>query len=225
VPRETININLSTASTYEAGAVFLATIAHPGAGEQRIRERFFAVLCREMIKQRAAEDEEWASAPQSFRPVYSTIGDETAADAIKAGFTQLDRRFVAAERLFMPFAKQHVVGRPIRVGGFAVNVNNMANLALGDLNLGAGSIGLVKSKVFKPSRPVLHAAAALVFFQKTLTAIDPGDIARVILYDAGALARVVQIAEEYRLLLPLLNDTMSPKNPVLDEETIQFVLA
>jgi len=224
VPRETININQSTASTFEAGAVFLATLAHPGISEERIRQRFFAVLCREAIKQRAAEDEEWASAPQPFRPAYSTIGDETAADAMKAGFTQLDRRFVAAERLFMPFAKQHVVGRPITVGGFAVNVNNMANLALGDLNLGAGSIGYVKSQVFKPSRPVLHAAAALVYFQKTHTAIDPGDIARVMLYDAEALARVVQIAEEYRQLLPLLNDTMSPRNPILEAETVQFVL-
>jgi hypothetical protein len=198
-------------------------VAHPGINEERIRQRFFAVLCREMIKQRAAEDEEWASAPQLFRPAYSTIGDEMAADAMKAGFAQLDRRFVAAQRLFMPFAKQHEVGHPITVGGFAVSVNNMANLALGDLDLGPGSIGLVKSTVFKPSRPVLHAAAALVFFQRLLVNIDPGDFARVILYDTAALVQVVQKAEEFRVLLPRLS-AMSPKKPILDEETIQFVL-
>jgi hypothetical protein len=224
MPREVVGINLSGVPTYEACSFFLATVAHPGSADGPIRERLFIAFCRETIKATAAADQTWGSMHHPVRTKFLTIGDETAKNALKTATKELNSRFVAAQRLFFPFLAQLEAGHPIKVAGFPVNVERMANLALGDLALGSNSLGLVKTTAFKPSRPVLHAAAALVYFQRAkLDSEANGDVTRVLMHDPNALAYVVQLAEKYRLAIPHLPG-MSPKNPIREEETIQFVL-
>jgi hypothetical protein len=220
VPLETVGINLSGSQTYEAFAALIATVAHPGDAGRR--ERFFSVLCRETIKQMAVADEKWACTPQMIKPIYFTIGDQISSDAMAAGTTELNRRFVDAHRRFLPHAIARTSSAKIRVAGFALSVNNLASLTLGDLGLG-DSLGLVKTR-FNQSRPVLHAAAALVYYQQVL--LPPaagGHLARILAFDATALAGVVDMAEQFRLLIPFMPE-IAPNNPICDAETIQFMV-
>jgi hypothetical protein len=175
----------------------------------------------------AHQNPNWASRPQPIKPAFFTISDDEAARALKIGFKLLTKRIVAAHRYLMPFLKQHFAGRMLHVDGFTLTVENMAQLALSDLQSRGSEISNVKTRTFAPSRPVIHAAAALsVLTQAAHSAMTRYDfsygeliVTGQLLHQPSILAARVQWSEECRLALRKID------NPKIEEwETIQFVL-
>jgi hypothetical protein len=222
MPRETIAINVSTLPIYEAGAVFLSCVAYPDSENER--QKFYMALCRETIIQMANQDGDWAWQPQSIKPGFFIIGDQTAEKAINKGFELLKKRIAAGHRYFMPFILERWNDPNLRVHGFEPKVTNMAILAATDLQWGDDAGKNVMRRIFTPSRPVLHAGAALsCLTQAEYRAAPPQgeqNAVRNLLHDSVKLSEVVQLAEIFRLTLSVME-----KPKIKEEETIEFRVA
>jgi hypothetical protein len=235
VPRETIGINLSSEPVYECGAVFLACIAHPENEKRRIE--FWQALCRQVIVENARQDDEFAWRRQAIKPGFLTMSEERAEKVLKDSFKVLNQRIIAAHRYLMPFVQQKLSTRPLRIRDHPVLVGDMALIAIGDLedlskefesavrwrwdeNRDA-PIANVKSRVFGPARPVIHAAAALSHLtQLCETQLGNRFPAFVLLNSAEVLEVVVSCSEQFRLLI--VDKIEMPR--IRDDETIQFVV-
>jgi hypothetical protein len=147
MPRETIGINISTLPVYEAGAAFLACVAHPDPNQENERQKFWMALCRQTIVQMANQDGDWAWQTQSIKPGFFIIGDQTAENSLKRGFKLLKNRITAGHWYLLPFIQQ-LVDPELRIQGLAPSVTNMAILAAD--NLRATRINkIVKKKIAK----------------------------------------------------------------------------
>jgi hypothetical protein len=232
MPRETVGINLHTVPTYEAGAVFLACLAHPGRNEEQDRQRLWVALCRQTLIHMANQDGDWAWQPHPIKPGFFIIGDQTAEKTIKRGFQRLEERLVAAHYYLMPLVKQLLVEQELRVEGFLPTVDSMAMLAAAQLGWSQGHSANVKSRVFNPSKPVIHAAAAIQVSLHILNRKYPDAASTVAAnypigsFNAGMLLswkelleHIVLESERIRLCLPLLK-----RVKIAEDETIQFQL-
>jgi hypothetical protein len=223
MPREEVRINLSTLPAYEAGAVFMAWLAHPGADEGDRRARLHSALCRETILETAAEDEELASQPQAIRPLYFKMNDAVARAVLKAGYKELTRRMIAAEYYALPFVKQLQMGHPLKVDGFDLSVRALARRAQNDFSNGEGdSEGNFIHRYFALSKPVIHAAVALQECLQIWSGHSPEKPFNLgyFLHEKRLIIAVVERSEQYRLFLPSVKTP-----PIVDEpETIKFEL-
>ena len=221
MPRETVPIDVLTCPLYEAGATFLAWIAYPGSVEERERRRFLLALCRKFLTDQVKANKDLASRLAKIE-YFTEIDDKLAVTMIKLGYERLRDRHTTAVRYLMPFLKQQKLGLELKVGGFRITVNNMATLALSDLDMSPCGEANVKDRVFKRSRPVAHAAAAIHFWLQHLNAqqgiprpFTHGDLLSYRDFLVGSIG----LSERYRQLTILLDN---PK--IEDHETISFVL-
>ncbi len=221
MPRETVAINLTSLPVYEAGGVFLAWVAHPGTDEETKRERLYRALCREAIIQLAEGDAEFAWKPQALKPGFFIMGTDEARRVLKEGSICIRDRMTAAAWRLLPFIKQKLIGIEIKVEGLRLTAENMAIFAADDLGWKEGNESNVKTRIFKPTRPVIHAAAALANAHLLWRQHFPRRPFTVgyLLRDRLLLETIVHSAETCRELLPKL---ANPK--ISEQETIQFIL-
>ena len=159
---EHLNLRLSLAfgPVYEAGAAMLSALAWPEllADTQAIAERH-AALCQYGVRLLAAADEEWTRSPQPIKPIYLSVAEHQVQRVRHELFRRLAQRLAAA-RMVIPFL-QEASGVPARLprGMSRLSLNSLAEVAANDLNLSdAGNVG---TRVWRPSRPVIHIAAAI----------------------------------------------------------------
>ena len=214
MPRETVYIRLGSLPVYEAGAAFLACIAYPDSESDQ--GKLWRALCRQTIVEMAIKHSDWAVEMQGIRPEHFTMRDDTAEKIVKAGFAQINDRILASTHYLMPFLKG-----ASHVSGLKTTVNNMAILALADIKSDSVAKGNMINRVFVPSRPVIHAAAALGMMTQEYhkTHADEGAYAGLILHHVTHLRTAVERSEQLRIALRELDN---PKIP--EEETIQFLL-
>ena len=162
-----LGINLSSASTYESGAALLAALAWPEAlGDDAAMGHRHAVLCQLYLQARADADPEWAATPQPIKPLYLTRPSRD----VKAFERQLHRRLrarMAAARIALPFIIEddRSGAMPYWPRG-SLSLNRMAERVIDDTS--ESDTANVKSRVWRPSRPVIHIAAAVA------TAVEHG---------------------------------------------------
>jgi hypothetical protein len=159
MPRETVDLKIADRETYEAGAEFFAYLAYPD--DQRLRQQFWIVLCRAYLSDRASQPN-WAWQVQPIKPVFfSAHNREEAQKIFIKGYWKLCERLSSAACIALP----HVLGMK-KIKGFPPTVENLI------LNWGLPSrrseqteppnASTKKSRVWMPSRPVIHAATALL---------------------------------------------------------------
>lgn len=217
--RETISINISSVPCYEAGAAFLGAVAYPAANHEQKRLNFWQALCRKTIIDLAHENfDEWSWKHQPIRPGFFTVSDDAATKALTAGFDLLGERMQAGHYYCVPFLKELELGRPLQVRGFTVGASNMANLAGADLGMRDGEKNVL-NRIFVPSKPVLHAAAAIQWTIQERYAEQTGIRLGTLLHDPELLGHVVERSEVIRGMIPRLK-----KHKIEESETIQFVL-
>jgi hypothetical protein len=168
MPRETIEIVLSEVDPYYAGAQFLAAIAYPDPLDKNERDRFMQAVVRWTLGQRVELDPDWARGPQLIRPAYFSGPERPFHSALKRGVKKLNHRIAVAQFIVMPHLRAIDAGRLKRVKGFYPSINNMTHVVMEFLNWHGDSQATVKSKIWKPSRPVAHAAAAYVVWHQIL---------------------------------------------------------
>jgi hypothetical protein len=145
---------------YEAGAILATLLAYPGLNDtDATRGRLHRTLCGLTLHDRCETDPEWAAAPQRIKPIYTSFSEQ----AIKRARRTLERRLrdrMAAARMVIPFLKQAQDGQTpdLPPGVKRLSLNQMAGLVGEDV--GQSDPQNVKTRIWRPSVPVIHLAAA-----------------------------------------------------------------
>jgi hypothetical protein len=193
-------------------------------------------LCRKAVLTKCKIDPAWAMIPQPIRPDVFAGPDSDWDNAYNRGVKKLEHRYIAALFIALP----HLIARfggPKEFQGYNVTVQNMSYLAMDFMGWEGDSESTVKSRIWGPSRPVVHAAAACILealasreVKEAMEAIeDPGVFSLFLtcpltlfltypLTYPETLEGIVTRSEGIRLGLAVV-----PQFRVKEEETIQFL--
>jgi hypothetical protein len=211
-------IDFDQSTVYEAGALVITWLAYPD-GNEDLRDRVHAALCACAIRATAENDPEWANAPQMLKPIYA-LRTETE---ISRGLRQLKRRLrdrMVAARMAYPFLHEVNFGEPpiLPPGVKRLSINAMSELVLEDA--GQSDPENVKTRVWRPSLPVIHLATAVHgFLHLSEKAADPPGIGSLI-FHRDVIEYVVRNAEACESLVG-----RSPRIRVKPDRLIKFRLS
>jgi hypothetical protein len=157
-----------------------------------------------------------------IRPAYFSGEEKQINASLRRGNTKLKHRFAAAQFFLIPHLRAVETGRPLqKVEGFEPTVNNMALQVLNFLDWKGDNQATVKTQIWKPSRPVSHAAAALIVWNEVLWAKwgrNPNvDKQLALCMLPEFVEEVVEISEYYRSMLPEIKQFT-----IREEETVKF---
>jgi hypothetical protein len=227
MPREIVRINVASKFPIEAGARFFATIAYPDNRNER--ERYHLALCRFYVLWRAQRDIEFASKLHFIVPEIFVSSDHDCVQTLKRGNKKLNHRLTATRFLVMPHFRDEKL-KPLKVekdGEFIIpTLNRMSLVAIEELGWTgkAESIPTFKSKIWAPSRPVVHAAAAYLLWCYHAARMCPieqqgdGCFLLACLEYPSTIATLIRTSEAYRLKLAEIEQFK-----IKEEETIQIL--
>jgi hypothetical protein len=221
MPRETIRISLSNPFCPEPGAIFLSKLAYPSAIDASARHEFMSALCRWAITEICDIDRDWATSPQPIKAGFFLGKRTDSLKALKLGSKKLVHRVIAAGFIAMPHLHAQLQGSDlIKYQGYRPTVQMLSYDAMESMGWKGDSESTLKSRIWGPSRPVIHAAAMLgvhrcsieLPFTKTLNDLLP------YLKFPELLREVFVWSEIARLHLPLIKEFR-----IKEEDTIQFL--
>jgi hypothetical protein len=200
------SLHLSTCEAYECGATLLSLLAHPTTkSDERERAEFHRALCWAALGAVSAANPNWANMPQRIKPCYLMVDVKVAERWLERGQKLLGQRLIAA-RMAMPFLQRAQTGTPPRPprGVPRLSLNTMAGLVLEDA--GMSNPHNLEARIFRPSRPVIHVAAALAV---AIDGIEKHEGRKAstwdFLFNADLIRWVVEAAANYEALLPELD--------------------
>jgi hypothetical protein len=218
MPRETIRISLSNPFCPEPGAIFVSKIAYPSAVDAIVRDQFMSALCRWAIKKICDNDREWAMSPQ---PIKAGFFLEKRADSIKPlqlGCKKLRDRLKAAVFIAARHLSAQLQGCDlIKFDGCKPTVQMLSYRAMEYMGWKGDSESTLKSRIWGPSRPVIHAAAMLGAHGTLSTTKTLDDLLPYLRFPER-LREVLFWSEIARLHLPLIKEFR-----IKEEDTIQFL--
>jgi len=208
--REALQVDFAGVQPLEAPALFIATLARPGAREEEARFRLTGSLCTWLIRQRCVREPQWAVQPQPIKPAYLSLSDAH----IKADMRTLERRMkdrICAGHMAVAFLKEAESGvtPDLPDGAKHLSLNELSKVVAPDR--GIESPENVETRVWRPSLPVIHLCAAwVVTLQQRLR--DLGSLPDIVeLYtDPAFLVAVLLKAELY---VPLLEKSRLKVSP------------
>jgi hypothetical protein len=222
MPAEEIEIVLSDVDPYLSGAQFFAALAYPDQADKNRRELFAHAIVRETLEERMRIQPDWAQQLQLIRPAYFSGPEKQQDNILKHGTHRLNRHLVAIEHIVVPHLRSLDTKRHHLLKGYEPTVANMSLLALTKLGWKSGeSVSTFKSKAWKPSRPIAHAAAAYIVWDTVLWKKWKGNpqvnrkMAFLLLPEY--VETVVEISEHFRGELKKISRFKIP-----DEELIRF---
>jgi hypothetical protein len=188
-----------------------------------MRAVFCAAICRFAVTAMCENDPNWASSPQAIKPAIILVGDKDRRKALRLGSTQLGYRFKAAAFFAMPHLNAEFRGNElIKYKGFAPTVENLAALAKHRMGWDRDRDGIstIKSRIWGPSRPVIHAAAMLLFsgFTRGITIPENSESWLPYLKDLELLRHVLLASEFARLRLPHIKQFR-----IRETDTVKFL--
>jgi hypothetical protein len=204
----------------EPGATFFSTLAYPAVSSAR--DRFWSAIYRWAILEQCRIDADWKLKPQLIRPeMFARKNIDKKAFTL--GKKILHHQFIAAHFLVLPNLKVRRPGRAYeRFERLTPTKKHMTYLAMKHMGLGYNSKSTFHSRIWAPSRPVVHAAAAYLLWKYDLAnevpmpdCVDP---LFPCLLDHKILREMVLISEIIRVELPLISEL-----EIKEEETIQFL--
>jgi hypothetical protein len=152
-------INFDRLTIYEAGAMVVTLLAYPDETDD-VRARVHIALCACTLRAAGENDTEWASSPQTIKPIYLL---QTERDTNR-GLRQIKRRLrdrMVAARMAYPFLHEVNFGEIPKLppGVKRLSINAMSELVLEDA--GQSDPVNVEARVWHPSLPVIHLATAV----------------------------------------------------------------
>ncbi len=197
-----ISIDFNELEVYKAGAFLLTLLAYPGERDvDEARSSAHKALCSLALQALAQADPVWAETPQPIKPVYILCSDKEIEKNLKA----LQRRIrdrMAAARMAIAFLKDAETGKPppLPEGVKRLSINELSRLVLSDTT--QSDPENIESRIWRPSRPVIHLAAALQALMQLVAraAGPPVTFWNVLLY-RDVLEWVVTEAQRYEELI------------------------
>jgi hypothetical protein len=155
-------IDFNHLEVYEAGALLVTLLAYPGESrhDDGPRSRLHASLCACVLRAPYETDPDWSISPQLAKPVYML---QSKSDC-ERGLRQLKRRLrdrMIAARMAYPFLKGAENGEVPKLPTSVkrLSINAMSELVLEDA--GYSEPENVETRIWRPSRPVIHLASAV----------------------------------------------------------------
>jgi hypothetical protein len=185
---------------YEVGAILVTLLAYPGINDTGAAW-IYQTLCALALYARCEAQPEWAATPQLIKPKYAFSNEPT----IERGLRTLERRLRdrrAAARIVRPFLEQAQDGRTpdLRPGVKRLSVNEMAESVREEL--GHSELQNVKSRIWRPSVPVIHLAAAVEELEREIlrNTAQPLHLGCLV-QTQSIIERIVRQAEENEALI------------------------
>jgi hypothetical protein len=187
---------------YEAGVTLATLLAYPGRNDtDATRGRMHRTLCADILLERYETDPEWAAAPQLIKPKYAFVSGQEIDRNLRPLVRRLRDRMAAAH-MVIPFLLQAQNGRTpdLPPGVKRLSLNQMAEFVCSDV--GQSEPQNVKSRIWRPSVPVIHLAAAIAvlgqdIWRGTAQPLRLQDLVRT----QCIIERIVRQAEEFEALI------------------------
>jgi hypothetical protein len=149
---------------YEVGAVLLTLLAHPQEGTDQQRSVLHASLCSQVLQERARSDQDWANTPQLIKPVYA-FQSEADIKASTKKLARLMRDRAVAGRKAMAFFQEAENGgqRPSTLPeNTEVTLDSLAVMVKDEvMDSDSHETENIEKRIWRPSLPIIHLAAAL----------------------------------------------------------------
>jgi hypothetical protein len=156
-PRETVAIHLSSLPTYEAVAEFYSYLAYPDPTEATQRRKYSIALSRWAVLERGKLDKEWNESPDNgIRPVIFCQPEQLYLKTYRRGSLTWWRRAQFAFMILLPDLVDTLFD------GLPYTVGNTALMAASQFGYSAESQKTIESRLWAPTKPVAHAAAAVM---------------------------------------------------------------
>lgn len=205
MPREIVPLIRNRKAPYESGADFFSLIAYPDPLDKQERSRYWRALCRMTILMRAAKDEEWQLECQWARPLLFMDSEPEYSSTLKRGSKRLQERLATAYHILQPQLIELETGKPQTIESFLPTVGNMAILTAAFLGMEGDSSSTVKSRMWKPTKPVAHLALAWIKWRELWNKVgrDPNaDHFLHFMFVPAYVKEVVLLSERTRLMVP-----------------------
>jgi hypothetical protein len=155
-------IDFNRLEVYEAGALLVTLLAYPGESKQEDerRSRVHASLCTCTLRALSETDPDWAASTQSVKPIYAVQSERDCERGLRQLKRRLRDRMIAA-RMAYPFLKEAETGEApaLPTSVRRLSINALSELVLEDA--GYNEPENVETRIWRPSRPVIHLASAV----------------------------------------------------------------
>jgi len=213
---------------HEKGARFFSYVAYPDEEQQKERERFWKALCRFFTLMMASmgENMNWSIRGRAA----FLVEDPNASNKILAkGLAQLQKRITTTHYVAMPHLRAAFTGVLEKVDGLQPTVGNMLDLARWNLTdcgwkPDSDSNSTAKTKLWKPTRPVVHAAAAFLVISSEWLSRKEGAGFRMsnavflTINNVPILLSIMFLSELFRFALPSIKNFK-----ITEDESIRFL--
>ncbi len=216
--QEIIRLQLQSLPVYEVAGLFFAALAYPDCDEITERKKFQRALIRWCLLIRVNLDPSWGAELQQLKPMYFSDQERVFESTLKRGMRKLAHRFVSAIWIALPR-----ILKLERVNQFRPTIENMSTIAMPELGMRGNTSSTFKTKIWKPSRPVVHAASAFVALSRYLLGEDDwSGLDRVMIYwfmtHEDHFKELIHEAEILRKDVPTMERIAIP-----EAETVQFI--
>ena len=158
---EVYEVDLFAPDPYDVSALIISTWACPEDKEKTLRDRLYQSLCAVFIRNRVIDDREWAQQPQLIIPDQACRSLADIRRDTRTLIGRIKRRAIAGD-IAAPFLQEAETGTvpPLPPGVGRLTLNRIVAYALP--RHGFGEETNMRSRVWRPSKPVLHLCASWV---------------------------------------------------------------
>jgi len=195
-------LTIDPKNPYEAGAAFFSLLAFPHRDDDFLA-RAQTCLCHQFLESRAHYDAAWAWSPQPLKPGYAFMDRQQVGIIERQRKAALDRRLQAAHLAIgiLGQAAGFRISRPASLKRLSLNeLSGFMETSSGFSRKPGGkaeSAESVQKHAWRPSRPVLHLAVAVVKMMTSATGgSKPGSLLLGhFLWDGELLRETIRQAE------------------------------
>lgn len=194
-------VKFDAENLFEVSALFLSVVARPEPDDGEERRALYASLCAWMLRERCGTDPGWADQVQKIIPAYACRPEAHIRHDLKKLDDRLKKRLTAGQ-MAIAFLSQAETGVMPKLPRGVPRLSIAALSASVAEDVGMTEAENVRTRVWAPSRPVIHLCAA---WAVTLQEAGEATLARAFLTGAirerAFLETVLVRAEMYVELL------------------------
>lgn len=200
-----IGLHLDGDQPYEAGATLLTVLAWPEMiDDAHAMSQRHAALCQIFLTARIDVDPASANLAQSVKPLYFRQPEKNVSRFDHQLHERLDDRMVAA-RVAIPFLRV-AAGQEVNLpkGVKRLSLDQITDMVLSDPLTRERDPKNFQTRVWRPSRPVIHIASAVAVIMDDAQRQGIEFTVADFFFRSNLIAGVVNLSEQYAELIPAI---------------------
>jgi hypothetical protein len=183
-------IDFNRLAVYEAGALLVTLLAFPDASDET-QGAVHASLCNYALRIRSAVEPDWTILPQPIKPFYAFRSERDCNRDLRTLVRRWRDRMVAG-RMGIAFLKEALPGQVLELPPTVkrLSINQLAELVLDDTRF--TDPHNVETRIWRPSRPVVHLASAIQVYLTLTEAGNPLIGLETLLLNRAMIESVIQ---------------------------------